>query len=298
MQASRQCGIFTGMFRTQTLRNNSGTVLFLALLFLAGCAQKSNDTVLARFGGSKITASEFKEKMQNLPKEIKNVVVHRKKDFLEEMVNEQYLYQEAMKRNIQNEPELKELLEAARRKILIAKLIQEEIDKKISLDPAEATNFYESHKEEFMTPLLLRASHILVKTEAEANEIKNQLDAGADFEQLARAKSLDNTGIRGGDLGFFQKGQMIPEFEEAAFQMKKGEIGGVVKTPFGYHIIKLTDRAEPAQRDFRQVKNLVEKQLLNDKRSKHFNELMKKLKGNDQIQIDEKALDAVSSDSV
>jgi len=286
------------MFQIRTLRNNSGTILFLALLFLAGCAQKPSGTVLARFGSSKITASEFKEKMQNLPKEIKNVVLYRKKYFLEEMVNEQYLYQEAMRRNIQNEPEVKELLEAARRKIVIAKVIQEEIDKKINLDPGEATNFYESHKEEFMTPLLFRASHILVKTEAEANEIKGQLDAGADFEQLARAKSLDNTGIRGGDLGFFQKGQMIPEFEEAAFQMKKGEVGGVVKTPFGYHIIKLTDRAEPAQRDFRQVKNLVEKQLVNDKRSKLFNELMKKLKGNDQIQIDEKALDSVSSDPV
>ena len=270
----------------------------VALLFLTGCAQKHSGTVLARFGGSKITGPEFKEKMQNLPKEIKNVARYHQKDFLEEMVNERYLYQEAMRRNIQNEPEVKQLLEAARRKIVIAKLIQEEIDKKISLGPDDATNFYESHKEEFMTPLLLRAAHILVKTEAESNEIKSQLDAGADFEQLARAKSLDTTGIRGGDLGFFQKGQMIPEFEEAAFKMKKGEVSGVIKTPFGYHIIKLTDRAEPAQRDFRQVKNLVEKQLLNDKRSKLFNEFMKKLKGGDQIQIDEKALDSVSKDSV
>ncbi len=162
------------MIQIRTLRNNSRAVLFLALLFLAGCAQKPSGAVLARFGGSKITASEFKEKMRSLPKEIKNVVLHRKKDFLEEMVNEQYLYREAMKRNIQNEPEVKELLETARRKILISKLIQEEIDKKISLGLDEATNFYESHKEEFMTPLLLRASHILVKTEAEADEIKSQ----------------------------------------------------------------------------------------------------------------------------
>lgn len=286
------------MFQIRTLRNNRGVVLLIALSFLTGCAQKPSGTVLARFGSSKITASEFKEKMQNLPKEIKNVAIRRKKDFLEEMVNEQYLYQEAMRRNIQNEPEVKQLLEAARRKIVIAKLIQEEIDKKINLSSDNATNFYELHKEEFMTPLLLRASHILVKTQGDADEVKNQLNAGADFEQLARTKSLDNTAIRGGDLGFFQRGQMIPEFEEAVFKMQKGEVSGVIKTPFGYHIIKLTDRAEPAQRDFRQVKNLVEKQLLNDKRSKLFNEFMKKLKGNDQIQIDEKALDVVSSSSV
>ena len=282
----------------RTLRNNRRVILLIALLFLAGCAQKHSGAVLARFGGSKITEPEFKEKVQSLPKEIKNVVVRRKKEFLEEMVNEQYLYKEAMRRNIQNEPEVKRLLETARGKIVIAKLIEEEIEKKIALGPDEASNFYESHKEEFMTPLLLRASHILVKTEAEADEIKNQLNAGADFEQLARTKSLDHTGIRGGDLGFFQKGQMIPEFEEAVFKRKKGEVSGVTKTPFGYHIIKLTDRAEPAQRDFRQVKNLAEKQLLNDRRAKLFNELLKKLKGSDQIQIDEKALDAVSTDSI
>ncbi len=268
--------------------------LLLALLFLTGCAQKHNDQVLVRFGGSKITEPEFKQRMQTLPKELQNVVLRRKKDFLTEMVNEQYLYKEATKRNIRNEPEVKDLLEAARRKIVIAKLIEEEVDRKVQLDPDEALKFYESHKEEFMTPLLLRASHILVKTEAEAIEIKSELNAGADFEQLARNKSLDNTAIRGGDLGFFQKGQMIPEFEEAVFKMNKGEVSEAIKTQFGTHIIKLTDRAEPAQRDFRQVKNLVEKQLLNDKRSKLFNEFIEKLKGSDQIQIDEKALDSTS----
>ena len=92
-----------------------------------------------------------------------------------------------------------------------------------------------------MTPLLLKASHILVKTAEEAEAIRKELEAGADFEEMARKNSLDSTAIRGGDLGFFQKGRFVPEFEEAVFQMKKGELSPVVQSQFGWHVIKVME---------------------------------------------------------
>ena len=87
----------------------------------------------------------------------------------------------------------------------------------------------------------VRASHILVKTEKEANEVVYDLMTGKSFEDIAKLKSLCPSKKNGGDLGFFGKGMMVPEFEKAAFAMKKGETSKPVKTQFGWHLIKLTD---------------------------------------------------------
>ncbi len=223
------------------------------------------------------------------------MALRRKKDFINEMVDEHFLVKEAKKQNIENLPDVKELIAAARKKIIVSKLIELEVDKKVRLEPDEAQKYYEAHKDEFMTPLLLRASHILVNNEAEAQTIKKELQAGADFEELARSKSLDNTAIRGGDIGFFQKGQLLPEFEDVAFKMRKGEISDVFHTQFGYHVMKLTDRAEPALRDFKMVKGILEKQILNEKRTKVYKEFVQGLKKDAKVMIDEKVLEAIPS---
>jgi len=87
----------------------------------------------------------------------------------------------------------------------------------------------------------IRASHILVKTEAEAKDILSKINAGDSFETLAKKFSTCPSGKKGGDLGMFGKGMMVPEFEEASFKAKAGEVVGPVKTQFGYHIIKVTE---------------------------------------------------------
>ena len=262
-------------------------VTWLALLALAlaisGCHPKKEGMTLVRFDSETITKEEFVEKLHSLPREIQSIAYRRKKDFVEEMVNERFLAQEAEKRHIKELPDVKALLEAAHQKIIVAKLIEIEVDRKVKSDPDEASKYYESHKEEFMAPLLLRASHILMSTEEEANSIKAQISAGADFEALARSRSTDNTATRGGDIGYFQKGQLIPEFEDQAFQLKKGEISPVFKSQFGFHILKLTDRVEPSLKDFKVVKNQLEKRLLNEKRSRILKTFIEKIKGNTKV---------------
>ena len=88
----------------------------------------------------------------------------------------------------------------------------------------------------------VRASHILVKTANEAMEIKKEIDNGGDFEYYARMYSLCPTGRNGGDLGYFGRGQMVPEFERKAFSLPVGEVSAPVFSPFGWHLIKVTDR--------------------------------------------------------
>jgi peptidyl-prolyl cis-trans isomerase C len=104
----------------------------------------------------------------------------------------------------------------------------------------------------------VRARHILVETEEEAKAILEQLKAGADFATLAKEKSKDPGGADGGDLGYFSKDQMVPEFSEVAFKMYPGQLSNPVKTQFGWHIIKLEDKRTKPVPSFEQVRERIE----------------------------------------
>ena len=267
----------------------------LCFFLTAGCGPAKKGIVLARFDGMTVTSDEFDRKLAALPDNLRAAMQRNKKALVEEIAAEHFLFKEAQRRRLDADPDVKPLLEAARRKILVAKLVELEVDRKLSVTSEEAERYYNDHKEDFMTPVLLRASHILVKTEEEARTVKNELAGGADFEDTARRKSIDATAMRGGDLGFFQKGQFVAEFEDTAFKMKKGEISDPVKTQFGYHLIKLTDRVEPMLRDFKAVKDRLQERMLLQKRSRAFKVYVEKLKGNSRVDIDEKALDSIAA---
>jgi peptidyl-prolyl cis-trans isomerase C len=262
----------------------------IVCLLVTGCQDKKSP-VLAKVGSVTITQSDLERKIGNLPKQLHAVATERKKDLVDDMVSEELLLQEAKRRGLDKLDDVKRLTEEADKKILVAKLIEQEIDKNSkAADPLEPLNYYDAHKEEFRAPLLLRASHILVKTEAEAKSLKSQLDLGADFEEMARAHSLDSTAKRGGDLGFFQQGQLLPEFEQAVLKMKKGQIAGPVETRYGFHIIKLTDRVEPAIRDFDSVRKILEERLTLARRKKALKDFLDKLKTKTSVTLNEKAL--------
>ena len=267
-------------------------LLILGLVaFCVGCQKKDGSLVLARFDGDTITENQLLRKLATLPQDIRLTALKRKKEFLEDMASEHFLLKEAKHKGLEKDPDVVALIDAARRKIIVAKLIETEIDKKITLEADAASKYYEARKQDFMTQPVLRASHILVKTEEEATQIKNKLNQGADFEELARAKSMDATAQRGGDLGFFQKGQFVPEFEDKVLQMKKGEVSEPVKTRFGYHIIKLTDQMPSSLKEFKTVKRLIEERLVSEKRTEAFKKLVEKLRGSEKINVDEKALE-------
>ena len=124
-----------------------------------------------------------------------------------------------------------------------------------------ARDVYRAETKRFEIPEEVKASHILIlateeNAEAKASELLAELKGGKDFAELAKARSQDpGSGAKGGDLGFFGRGRMAKEFEEAAFQLKVGELSGLVKTQFGYHIIKVTDRKEAGKQPFEEVRN-------------------------------------------
>ncbi|MEO2202927.1 peptidylprolyl isomerase [Paenibacillus pabuli] len=145
--------------------------------------------------------------------------------------------------------------------------IRKILEPQTTVKDEDISAYYEANKATFATPEQVRASHILVATKEEADEIKKQLDEGADFATLAKDKSTDTaSAASGGDLGFFGEGEMVEPFEKAAFSMKIDEISDPIKSDFGYHIIKKTDSKEatnPTQEDKKEDirKILVEQQV-------------------------------------
>jgi peptidyl-prolyl cis-trans isomerase C len=135
--------------------------------------------------------------------------------------------------------------------------------------------------------LEVHARHILVKTEDEAKAVIKALEGGKDFAELAKEKSTDPNKSDGGDLGYFHKGQMVPEFETAAFAMNKGDVSKVpVKTQFGFHVIKVEDKRDAPPPAFDKVKDQVRQIIMRDK----YMELLKTSKDGAKIKIEDPAL--------
>ncbi|OCA88302.1 foldase [Bacillus sp. FJAT-27225] len=138
--------------------------------------------------------------------------------------------------------------------------------KKIEITDEEMKTYFDENKESFNTEEQVEASHILVKDEATAKEVKEKLDQGEDFAALAKEYSTDTANAeQGGELGFFGKGDMVAEFEKAAFNLGINKISEPVKTEFGYHIIKVTDKQEAKEAVYEDSKDQIKEQLFQQK---------------------------------
>jgi foldase protein PrsA len=143
----------------------------------------------------------------------------------------------------------------------IVKLLQP----KIEITDEEIKTYFDENKESFNTKEQVQASHILTADEETAKEVKQKLDAGGDFVELAKEYSTDTSNAEnGGELGYFSKGTMAEEFENAAFSMNKGDISDPIKTEYGYHIIHVTDKKEAQEAVFEDHKEKIREVLLDE----------------------------------
>jgi peptidyl-prolyl cis-trans isomerase D len=173
-----------------------------------------------------------------------------------------------------------------KRKIRYVLLDIEAIRAKVAVPPADIEKAYNSSIEQYTTPEQVRASHILLKTEgktdadvkAKAEAILKQAKSGADFAELAKKNSEDESNAKnGGDLDYFGRGRMVPEFDQAVFAMQPGQISDLVKTQYGYHIIKLVDKKSAATRSLAEVRQQLTDQLAYERAQSQAADLASKL---------------------
>jgi len=212
------------------------------------------------------------------------------KKMIKDRLVEKVLFTElAKKEGIENGPEFKAAMSKIKEELLVNMWMKKQLDNTLVSD-SEAKEFYEKNKAKFLQPATMHARHILVKTEKAATDIINQLkdlkgDAlKAKFVELAKSKSTGPSGPKGGDLGTFTKGQMVPAFSKAAGELKKGEITKKpVKTQFGYHVIYLEDKMDAKPLTYDQVKDKIIASLKQKQFAVKISEMAKELKAKAKI---------------
>jgi peptidyl-prolyl cis-trans isomerase C len=278
----------------------------IGLLTAAGC-QNSRDAgpVIAKVGRSEITEADLKTRLQETPPAYQQYVAtpEGRKQFLNLLIREKVLLEEAKRAGLKKNDHFQEAVERYKHKqaqdfkdYQESLLIQMELAKLKSSDlavtDADVRRYYEEHSQDFLHPVEIQASHILVNTQAEAEQVLEKLKSGASFEALARAVSMDPpTAAQGGKLKPFIKGTLLQEFEDAVMAMKVGQTSGIVKTSFGYHIIKKTGQRVLPSRSFEQVKDDIQNRLQRDK----FDQWVAKQQASLGVSIDEKALSRLAA---
>ena len=263
----------------------------LATMVFSGCGDKDEKKmVLASIGKDKISLADFNERIATLPPQYQDIIKKRKEEYLQELIGDTLLYQEAMRNDINKEEDVRKLIKEASKKIIIARFLQDRIDDVIEVSEEDITAHYKGNKKNYTTPEVLRASHILVRTEQDAEGILKEIEAGVEFEALAKERSIDPAAQKGGDIGYFTKGQLMPEIENACERLNEGEVSDVVKTKLGYHVIMLTERQVPKLRPIGEVEESIRQQVRTVKRREIFNDLLEGLRERTVIRINEDVL--------
>ena len=308
------------------------TLITLASPAYVGESQSAEQKV-AVVNGTVINQPEFDNEMNRVlerlqrtgrfPNDLERSQI--KKQVLENLIARELLYQEsqtkgikvdqkeieaqvtALKGRFPSEVEFKNALSTMNlteadlrfqfeRDLAIRKLLDDQIGGKITVSEKESKAYYDNNLESFKKPEQVRASHILIKVDPEAEEAKKaeartkiesvqaKLKKGEDFGALAKEYSEGPSGPKGGDLGFFGRGQMVKPFEEAAFSMKPGQVSGMVETRFGYHLIMVAERTPESTLSYEEVKDRLEQYLKQQKVQEAIAAYVETLQGKAKIE--------------
>jgi len=248
----------------------------------------SPETILASFGEQTITLGEFNQVWEQVPEDYKLQL--DKSMVLDQVISEKLLIQEAKNMGLEKDNDVLEQIEKMTEQILVQALLQREILDKVDVNDEEVSEYYEQNKDSFTEKEQIHLYNILLESEEEAQDILEQLKTGGDFIEIAKEKSTGPSAAQGGDLGYLSKGSLIPEIEEVIFALEVGGLSGVVKTDFGFHILKITEKKPETVKALEEVKEDIIQTLLPTKQKEAFDNLLEELKGKVEIEINEEAL--------
>jgi peptidyl-prolyl cis-trans isomerase C len=231
----------------------------LAFALLAGASVRAEDAnpVLAKVNGAEIRASDVALAEEELGPSLAQMdPATKKENVLSFLIDMKIVSKEAEDKKIADRDDFKTRLAFARNRLLMDNLLA--VEGKAATTDENMKKVYEDAAKQITGEQEVHARHILVETEDQAKKIADELKKGADFAELAKKDSKDPGASDGGDLGFFTKDQMVPEFSTVAFALEPGKISDPVKTQFGWHVIKVEEKRTRKAPDFEQVKPQIE----------------------------------------
>ena len=238
-----------------------------------------NAKVLASVAGVNITEADVMEAIMSMGQRGQSLMNPQGQQMiLEQLINRRLLLASAKRDLLEMEPAFKKQLAAVKDELLTKYAISKAVEN-VKVTDEEAKTYYEENPEQFRQGETVRASHILVDSEEKAKAIREEIVSGTvTFADAAKANSTCPSKENGGDLGPFGHGQMVPEFDEAAFALEIGTVSEPVKTQFGYHLILVTERSEDTVYAFAEIKDQLKDQLLSEKQQKAYTSKVNQLK--------------------
>ena len=312
----------------------TGLVLVLTALPASAAEKQPSADKVAVVNGSVITKKELDRELGRVTEQLLQMgrpvtddqLSQMRTRMLDNLIAYELLYQESKKKNVKvadaavderigelkkqypDEAEFNKMLSSSelteadlksymKRGMAIEQLVDKEIVQKITVSDKEVKDYYDSNPERFKQPEQVRASHILIKIDPEADEsqkaearkqietIQKEVKKGGDFAALAKEHSGCPSSTKGGDLGYFARGQMVKPFEDAAFALEPGQVSDIVETQFGYHLIKVTDKKPPSTVSFDQVKGKIAESLKQQQVREKVLAYVKELRGKAKVEI-------------
>ena len=273
--------------------------------------------VVATINGDPVTLAEFQERFARAGfKPEQGVELDVKEDFLNRLIERMMLVREAQRRRIKvSLPEINERIELLRtgsgedvkdtlaglgidfekwkadvwEEMMIERLLSREVSKHVSVSSAEVRRYYQANPREFEKPEQVRVRQIVVATEAEAQKAMETLHAGADFAAVAKQRSTAPEAAKGGDLGYFARGDMPAEFN-VVFGLPRGGTSGIVKSPYGYHLFKLEDKRKAGRAGLDEAYKNIEEKLRRQKEDIRFKAWFKELRSRTKFEVNYQAL--------
>lgn len=262
----------------------SAAIIFGYSMPSPGAEKKAapGEVILAELGDEKITLEDFNSFISSLPENVQAGARAQKNDVLDTLISRRLIYRRAKSLGLSKRKSAKAFIVRARREIMIRTVLGD-LGKEWKISEKEVKDEYENNKEKYQSIGKVTAAHIMALTEKEARDLLGKLDRGGDFTELAKKYSLAPERGNGGSLGEMTKGQHLKTglpaiIEETAFMLKAGTYSGVIKSQFGWHVVRTSEKSESRRIPFEEVRVSIEKSPEVDKRTKGMKKMLKQLK--------------------
>lgn len=244
-----------------------------SILLLTGCSPPPEEGVLALVNGRQVTQTEFDTRWGELAEATRARYEKEggKRLFLDELITRELLMQEARKLGLDQNDAIRDRTQRYREQLILDELLKDRIKAKVELSQEELDAYYEKHAHELLTPLKVRVWQMLLPNVSAAKDLEHQINEGGDFAKFAQRYSIDGkTKAKGGDLGPYHNGLVVPEVDAVVHTLKPDMVSAPIKTDAGYYLVKITALDKEIIQADVAVRERLRQELLNEKRRRRF----------------------------
>ena len=257
---------------------------------VSGCADRQDEPVVALVNGRAITQTEFDLRWGELSPATRTRYEKDggKRKFLEELITRELLMQEGRRRGLDHNDVIRDKTQRYKEQLILDELLKDKLQSKVELTQTELDAYYEKHATELLDPLKANISVMLLPNVFAAKDLEAQVNRGGNFAKFAQRYSIDEkTKSKGGELGPYRKGLVLPELDAVIHTLKPGMVSGPVKTEHGYYLVMLSPLDEAIIQTDLATKERLRQELLADKRRKRFDEVIADIRANGAVRFAE-----------